>query len=199
MLLRLIGGLLDLPVRLRDRIYVARMRGRCRADATSTLAPDAAIFNPLDPGAVTIGEQSLVMSELLVIAPRGRIRIGGWCYLGPGAKLWAMDSIHLGDRVFVSHGVQVFDNNSHSLSAQERHDRYHELRTAGRHLVPENVVSRPIVIEDDVWIGFNAAILKGVTVGRGAVIGACSVVTHDVPPYAVVVGNPARQVGESRP
>jgi acetyltransferase-like isoleucine patch superfamily enzyme len=53
----------------------------------------------------------------------------------------------------------------------------------------------PIVIEDDVWIGFNATVLKGVTIGRGAIIGASTVVTKDVPPYAIVVGNPQRQIG----
>ena len=50
---------------------------------------------------------------------------------------------------------------------------------------------RGVVIEDDVWVGARAIILRGVTVGRGAVIGAGAVVTHDVPPYAIVVGNPA--------
>jgi acetyltransferase-like isoleucine patch superfamily enzyme len=92
----------------------------------------------------------------------------------------------------------VFDNNSHSLSAAERHARFKELRTIGRHLTPETVVHRPIRIEDDVWIGFNAAIMKGVTIGRGAIVGACSVITQDVPPFAVVVGSPARKVGDSR-
>jgi len=60
-------------------------------------------------------------------------------------------------------------------------------------------VHRPIRIEDDVWIGFNAAIMKGVTIGRGAVVGAGAVVTHDIAAYDVVVGNPARVAGEARP
>jgi acetyltransferase-like isoleucine patch superfamily enzyme len=62
-----------------------------------------------------------------------------------------------------------------------------------------NVAASPIVINDDVWIGFNATVLKGVTIGRGAVVGACAVVTKDVPAYAIVVGNPARTVGEAKP
>ena len=50
----------------------------------------------------------------------------------------------------------------------------------------------PIIIEDDVWIGYGATILSGVRIGQGAIIGACSVISKDIPPYAIVVGNPAK-------
>jgi acetyltransferase-like isoleucine patch superfamily enzyme len=63
----------------------------------------------------------------------------------------------------------------------------------------DDVASKPVLIEDDVWIGFGAAVLKGVTVGRGAVVAARSVVTKDVPPYSVVAGNPAHPIGASLP
>jgi maltose O-acetyltransferase len=53
---------------------------------------------------------------------------------------------------------------------------------------------KPIIIEDDVWIGQRAVILPGVRLGRGSVVGACAVVAKDVAPYAIVVGNPARVV-----
>jgi acetyltransferase-like isoleucine patch superfamily enzyme len=52
----------------------------------------------------------------------------------------------------------------------------------------------PIVVEDDVWIGCNALILSGVTIGRGAIVGAGTVVSKDIPPYSIVVGNPARVI-----
>ena len=57
--------------------------------------------------------------------------------------------------------------------------------------------TKPVIIEDDVWIGTRVTILKGVTVGKGAIIGACSVVTKDVPPHSIVVGNPAKVVKEN--
>jgi acetyltransferase-like isoleucine patch superfamily enzyme len=199
LLLRALRFFLALPSAIRDRLHCARLRQLCTAAKSAELSPLGRIFNAGAKGAIEIGANSLCMGEMQVIGTTGRIRVGEWCYVGPESKLWAKESIEIGDRVFISHRVQIFDNNSHSLSAAERHERYRELREIGRHRVPETVASRPVQIGDDVWIGFNAAVLKGVSIGRGAVIGACAVVTHDVPPYSVVVGNPARQVGESHP
>lgn len=54
--------------------------------------------------------------------------------------------------------------------------------------------SAPVVIEDDVWLGARVIVLPGIRIGRGAVVGAGAIVTKDVPPYAVCVGNPARIV-----
>jgi acetyltransferase-like isoleucine patch superfamily enzyme len=198
LIVRLAYAALDLPFRLRDRLAIFKLRQRCCAAEDATLTPQTTLHNPFDRDAVQIGSQSLFMGEINVISAGAKVSIGDWCFVGPNAKLWAMESIQIGNRVFISHGVQVFDNNSHSLSAGERHERYRELRSRGRHLTPEQVVHRPIRIEDDVWIGFNSAILKGVTIGRGAVVGASSVITHDVAPFTVVVGNPARRVGDSR-
>ncbi|WP_311785218.1 CatB-related O-acetyltransferase [Ferirhizobium litorale] len=60
----------------------------------------------------------------------------------------------------------------------------------------DDLVSKgPISIGNDVWIGRRAVIMSGITIGHGAIIGACSVVTRDVPPYAIAAGNPARVVG----
>jgi acetyltransferase-like isoleucine patch superfamily enzyme len=199
LIVRLAHAILALPSRWRDRLAVVKLRRYCRAADDAELVPQTVIYNPFTREAINIGSRSLFMGEINLIADGARVRIGDWCFVGPGAKLWAMESIEIGNRVFISHGVQVFDNNSHSLSAVERHERFKEIRTVGRHLVAETVVHRPIRIEDDVWIGFNCAIMKGVTIGRGAVIGAASVVTHDVAAYQVVVGNPARVVGEAKP
>jgi acetyltransferase-like isoleucine patch superfamily enzyme len=198
MMARLAYGAISLPVRLYNYLYCRRLYRYCTAADGVQFYPDAKIYNSVGPHAIQIGTQSLCMGEILIAGQHGKVIIGDWCSLSPGSKIWAMEKIEIGARVFVSHGVQIFDNNSHSLSARDRHDRFRELRTAGRHLQPEAATHKPVRIEDDVWIGFNSAILKGVTIGRGAVIGACSVITRDVPPYAIMVGNPARKVGDSR-
>lgn len=197
-LVRALYGIVNIPWRLREKLYITRLQRQCSAGVGSELTSNAVIHNARGPDAVRIGAETLFMGEIVVIR-EGSVRIGDWCYVGPEAKIWSLQSIEIGDRVFVSHGVHIFDNNSHSLSADERHSRFQEMRKYGRHLTPEPVVAAPVRIEDDVWIGFNAAVLKGVTVGKGAVVGACAVITQDVAPYAVMVGNPARQVGQSKP
>lgn len=67
------------------------------------------------------------------------------------------------------------------------------------HASPGGRLTRPIVIEDKVWIGIGATVLPGVRIGYGAIVGANSVVTHDVPPMTVVGGNPARFIKEIKP
>jgi acetyltransferase-like isoleucine patch superfamily enzyme len=184
---------------LKDWLYCRRLRLLCVAGEGLRFWPESRIYNSASAQAITIGQQCYCRGQFLIAAPDAKIIVGDWCSLGPNSIVWAMERIEIGSRVFLSHGVQIFDNNSHSMSANDRHDRYRELRTAGRHLRQEDVRHEPVRIEDDAWIGFNAIILKGVTVGRGAVVGACSVVTHDVEPYSIVVGNPACKVGESYP
>ena len=199
MLLRLIYAFVSLPFRLKDWLYCRRLHLFCIAGQGVRFWPESKIFNSAGADAITIGKQCYCMGQFLIAAPTAKIVIGDWCSLSPNTMVWAMERIEIGSRVILSHGVQIFDNNSHSISASDRHDRYRELRVNGRHLQREQVAHKPVRIEDDAWIGFNATVLKGVTIGRGAIVGACSVVTHDVEPYSIVVGNPARKVGESRP
>jgi len=92
----------------------------------------------------------------------------------------------------MSWGVTVVDHDSHSLNWTERqHDVADWTRGVKRW---DSVTVRPVRIGNKTWIGFGASILKGVSVGEGAVVGANAVVTRDVPPYTVVAGNPARVV-----
>lgn len=87
-------------------------------------------------------------------------------------------SIAIGANCLIGTRVEIYDSDFHSLEKSER-----ELRKPHQ--------CRPVVIEDDVFIGSNVRILKGVTIGRGAVIGNQSVVTRDVPPHCIASGAPA--------
>jgi len=137
--------------------------------------------------AVHVGKMSHVRGELLIFEQGGRIDIGDYCFIGAGTRIWSAAEVRVGNRVLISHNVNIHDNISHPLDAEERHLDF-------LHIFDKQLAARPdlraeaIEIGDDAWIGFNVSILKGVKIGKGAVIGACAVITRDVPDYAVVVG-----------
>ena len=87
--------------------------------------------------------------------------------------------IKIGDNVFIAPRVNLITEN-HGLNSNAR----------------RNLISKEIVIKNNVWIGTSATILQGVTIGENAIVGAGAVVTKDVPPNVIVVGNPARVIKE---
>jgi maltose O-acetyltransferase len=101
---------------------------------------------------------------------------------GIGVDAWIRAELVIGNDVMMGPGVIIYG-------------RYHNCERID---IPMNKQGMgnysPINIEDDVWIGARAIILKGVHVGRGAIIGAGAVVTKDVPPYSIIAGNPARVI-----
>lgn len=126
----------------------------------------------------------LAPNHPVVLATRTRqavIQIGDDCGFTGGAIV-AAELIQIGCRVLVGANCTITDTDFHPLEPAARQQDI----LAGEH--------RPVVIEDDVFIGMNCLILKGVTIGRGSVVGAGSVVTKDVPAGVVVAGNPARVI-----
>ena len=90
----------------------------------------------------------------------------------------------------LSWGCTVTDHDSHSLNYDERAADVVEYLAGRKDWT--NVPIAPVSIGDKVWMGFNCSVLKGVTIGEGAVVAANSNVTKDVPPWTLVAGNPAR-------
>ena len=177
---------------------IQRLMGRatCSLGSRARLMPSARIRNILgESGAISVGAHSIVRGELLVFASGGAIHLGEWCYVGENARLWSAGSIRIGDRVLISHGVNIFDNLTHPMSAGARHAQFIAIATKG-HPVDVDLEPRPVTIGNDVLIGANAIVLRGVSIGNGAVVGAGSVVTRDVPAARLVVGNPARVIRE---
>jgi len=137
--------------------------------------------------AIRIGERSVVAGHLQTFGHGGRIEIGDWCYVGPGSRIWSAASVHIGNRVLISHNVNIHDTNSHPRDAAERHAHFVAIVEQGHPRRLDTVSAAPVEIGDDVWIGFNAIVLKGVTIGRGSIIGAGSIVTEDVPEHSLFV------------
>jgi acetyltransferase-like isoleucine patch superfamily enzyme len=167
----------------------------CVAHATARLLPGSSIVNSVrSKDTIQIGAHTVSRGECRVLNPAGSIRIGSYCYIGDRTRIWSAVGVTIGNQVLIAHEVNIHDNDSHPKSASHRHRQMVEICTAVDFDMTD-VGMAPIVIEDNVWIGFNAAIMKGVTIGKGAIIGAATVVTKDIPPYAIMVGNPARQIG----
>jgi|688.fasta_scaffold00992_13 acetyltransferase-like isoleucine patch superfamily enzyme len=163
-------------------------------DPTATITGDGAIVNlQKNKDHIHVGKHTNIRGELLVMQGSGRIRVGDYCYIGADSRIWAGESISIGNRVLISHNVNIHDNIAHPLDAAARHQDFLYLFCEAP-VTTVDYRAAGITIGDDVWIGFNATILKGVTIGNGAVIGACTVITKDVPPYAVVVGNTSQEI-----
>jgi len=163
-------------------------------DKTAFISGEATIYNNgTDRSNIIIGRGSRIFGDLFTFHHGGAIEIGEDCFLGPTSRIWSAKKIKIGNRVLISHNVNIHDNISHPLDWQERHKEFVDFVNTGVH-EKVDINSREIIIEDDVWIGFNAIILKGVRIGRGAIIGAGSVVVKDVEPWTVNVGSPARFV-----
>lgn len=158
------------------------------------ILPNATVSNlSQQQNLITIGKDSVIRGELVIFAHSGKISIGEGCYVGDGTRIWSSESIEIGNRVYIAHNVNIHDTNSHSINADLRSQHFYAIMTTGH--PKENIFdikASPVVINDDVWVGFNSTILKGVKIGKGSVIAACSVVTKDVPPNVIVAGNPAK-------
>jgi acetyltransferase-like isoleucine patch superfamily enzyme len=142
---------------------------------------------------IKIGEYTRIRGELIIFKSNAVIEIGDYCFIGQGSRIWSAKKIVIGNRVLISHNVNIHDNISHPLNAALRHKDFIDIYSEG--LQEDSPIDETeIIIGDDAWIGFNASILKGVKIGKGAIIGAGAVITKDVPDFAIVVGNPQRIV-----
>lgn len=180
---------------------IQRMIGRatCRLEDGAALGAGARIRNIRgDTARIAVGAQSRILGELMTFAHGGEIRIGEWCYVGEGTRIWSAASIEIGNRVLISHSANVFDSLTHPIGAAARHEQVRQIFTTG-HPREISLDENPVRICDDAWIGAGAMVLRGVTVGQGAVVAAGAVVTKDVPAFSIVAGNPAVLVRELRP
>jgi acetyltransferase-like isoleucine patch superfamily enzyme len=151
-----------------------------------------------------IGDDCIVKSKFIFEETSGFVKIGNGTFIG-GSRIICRDSVVIGDWVTISWGVTIYDHDSHSLNYLDRiADQRQQILDwpTGNFIVNKNwnvVPKSSIRIENYVWIGFDAVILKGVTLGEGCVVGARSVVTKSVEPWTVVAGNPARVIRKLNP
>lgn len=152
-----------------------------------------------------------IATRVRVLRFRKCLSVGRDLHIGQRCFFYPADRIVVGDHVYIGKEVRIETNStigSYVLIANRvafvgRHD--HEFREVGvpvrfgrwigSRRWPSPFRHEAVIVGDDVWIGFGAVVLSGVTIARGAIVAAGSMVTRDVAPYAIVAGNPAKVVG----
>lgn len=191
------AGNLSMPIfeyleRKKEEHYIEAQRRQCQAGVHTRFYNTTVIIDTHGGSRdIVIGDHSHVKGELLTLGHGGRIQIGEWSYVGPNTHIWSGKKITIGDRVLIGPNCCIFDNDIHPIDAEMRHRQFMDIVSIGQPgWVQLN--DEEVIIENDAWIGANVVVLKGVRVGKGAIVGAGSVVIHDIPDYAVAHGNPAQ-------
>ena len=159
--------------------------------------------NPLkDKIYLSVGNDTILNCGITFESQEGEIVVGNNTFIG-GSHLICRTKIEIGDNVFIAWGGTIYDHDSHSLDYRERQkdieQQLLDFRSGKNFIENKNwdvVNSKPIKICSNVWIGMNSIILKGVTIGEGAIVAAGSVVSKDVAPWTIVGGNPAKLIKE---
>lgn len=178
---------MDLPFVLRHRRAVRAARHSKIRRRTIRLLPGCT---------VSVGDRSMLLAKVLFDREGASLSLGDRTFVGKSTMAIA-SRVEIGNDVLIAWGCTIVDHDSHALRFSDRRDDvsnwYLGLKDWSR------VEIEPVIIQDKVWIGLNVVILKGVTVGEGAVVAAASVVTKDVEPWTVVAGNPARPIRKLLP
>lgn len=146
-----------------------------------------------DKNSIVIGDYCDLHARISACGKDARIEIGNNTTIRYNSVVGAVESIVIGDNVIISNNVSIYDNNNHPTNPEIRL----AMTKSGFYGEPwrwTHSAHKPVVIEDNVWIDEHSTILKGVTIGKGSIIGCHSVVTKDIPPYCIAAGNPAKVV-----
>jgi acetyltransferase-like isoleucine patch superfamily enzyme len=128
-----------------------------------------------------LGSNTVLKAGVRITQP-DKVSIGSNCNFGTGAFITGGGGVTIGDWVGFGPDVKVWSLN-------------HRFEDPERPWLLQGWDEKPVLIEDDVWLGANVFVMPGVTIGRGAIISAGSVVNKAIPPFGIAVGNPARVIG----
>jgi acetyltransferase-like isoleucine patch superfamily enzyme len=151
-------------------------------------------FHSVLAEAITIGSLCTMDGVHFDVGEKGRIQIGDYCYFTSIVLLCELE-IQIGNYVVLGWNTTIADTDFHPIAPAERIADAIACSPLGKGRPRPQIAKRPVIIEDDVWVGPNVTILKGVRIGAGSFIEAGSLVTRDVPPRTRMMGNPAQEIG----
>lgn len=128
-----------------------------------------------------LGKNTLLKPGIKITSPE-KVSIGANCDFGQNLFITGGGGVRIGDWVGLGPDVKIW-------SVTHRFD------DPNRPWLLQGYEHKPVVIEDDVWLGASVFVMPGTTIGRGAIVSACSVLSKSVPPFAIVAGHPARVIG----
>ena len=167
-------------MRTHARVFVNRLRLGWHAFPSDFSIADGVLLKVTDGGSIRFGSRCCLDRFSTVIVKKGSLSVGAGGYIGVGSVIVARESISIGTGALIAEHVTIRDQD-HAIAPTEGQGRV-------------GFTSSPIVIGDNVWLGAKVTVIQGVTIGNNVVVGANSVVTHDLPDNCVAVGAPARVV-----
>lgn len=151
-------------------------------------------YRSREPLGVTMGRgASAYLGTMFDVGPSGTVVLGDYT-LVHGVRIICDSRIEIGDYSLLSWSVLLMDSYRLPFDPVERRAVLEAVPRRALRYLDASMPARPVTIGSNVWIGFGACILPGVSIGEGAIVGARSVVTGDIPPYTIAAGNPARVV-----
>lgn len=179
------------------RWTAGQLPANVRLGAGTLLTGDYAFkrFRSRRDQALVIGTDCTMDGVHFALGEEARVEIGDYCYFTNAVLLSELE-LRIGNYVVIGWNATVADTDFHPIAPAERIADAVACSPLGTGRPRPTIPRRPVIIEDDVWIGPNATILKGVRIGAGAFIEAGALVTRDVPARKRVVGNPAQIVGD---
>ena len=170
----------------RARVRLARRRTDVRLHGMSFLGRDVELTAPRGSGRLIVGPWCWIGDGVALRSHAGRVTIGAKSIIGGGTTINSYLDVTIGEGALFADDVHItdFDHRTDRLDLP---------------IKDQGIVTSPVRIGPDVWLGRGVTVLRGVDIGRGSVVGAHSVVTRDIPPYSVAVGAPARVVRSRLP
>jgi len=184
--------ILKMKKRIHNHIYIGQLRQKATVGENTEME---GMIDKREPGSiVTIGKDCWIQADLVTEIASSRIDIGDNVFIGSGTVFDCVEHISIADDVKIGFNSLFMDCDNHSIRYSVRKNDLADYKKNKRDW--SMAKKAPIRVDKGAWLGARVIVLKGVTIGEGAIIGAGSVVTKSIPAWTIAAGSPARVIRE---